>query len=231
MGNKTKAVGKQSSSHKKSDNNTSTSRRANATTGAAAAAAVTSWPPFKPELPVAELVFDTPIPTLRDQIVLLRNFWPKSLCRDYLAFLSSLPLTTTPGRPKRGEATRVNDRFQTQDAQLAQRFWLQTGLRDAVLHDAVKHLWGGEVVGLNPNLLFLVPIGTKVARSWPAKSGLSEQTFASAGKRDDEAVFTRIVNDLVTALWRKVRQFAVTKSQLPGFSSSARLHLVTRIGR
>ncbi|KAI0540372.1 hypothetical protein GGR58DRAFT_143772 [Xylaria digitata] len=150
MGNKTKAVGKQSSSHqKKSDNNTS--RHANATTDAAAAAAATSWPPFKPKLPVAKLVFDTPIPTFRDQIVLLRNFWPKSLCRDYLTFLSSLPLTTTPSRPKRGEATRVNDRFQVQDAQLAQRFWLQTGLRDAVLDDSVKHL-GGEVVGLNPNV-------------------------------------------------------------------------------
>jgi hypothetical protein len=101
-----------------------------------------SWPPFKPGLlPVTQLVFDTPIPTLEDQIVLLHNFWPKSLCRDYLAFLAGLPLTTTPGRPKRGEASRVNDRFQINDPQFAQRLWLQTGLKEAVLEDSVKHLW------------------------------------------------------------------------------------------
>ncbi|KAI0975848.1 hypothetical protein F4678DRAFT_285114 [Xylaria arbuscula] len=142
MGKKTKSVGTQPSSqnHRRSD------------TDADVAAAAVRWPPFKPNLPVTHLVLDTPIPAFRDQIVLLRNFWPKSLCRDYLAFLSGLPLTTTPGRPKRGEATRVNDRFQIQDALFAQRLWLQTGLRDATLDDSVKHLWGGEVVGLNPNV-------------------------------------------------------------------------------
>ncbi|GAP90205.2 putative L-ascorbic acid binding protein [Rosellinia necatrix] len=114
--------------------------------------AATRWPPFKPALPVTRLAFDAPIPTLGDQIVLLRNFWPKSLCREYVAFLAGLPLTTTPGRPRRGEAARVNDRFQTSDARFAQRLWLQTGLKDAVLDDAVEHLWGGEVVGLNPNV-------------------------------------------------------------------------------
>jgi len=100
-----------------------------------------NWPPFKPNLPVIQLVFDAPIPAFQDQIVLLHNFWPKSLCRDYLNFLARLPLTTTPGRPKRGEATRVNDRFQTDDPGFAQRLWLQTGLRDAVVDDSVKHLW------------------------------------------------------------------------------------------
>ncbi|KAI1436926.1 hypothetical protein GGR50DRAFT_154705 [Xylaria sp. CBS 124048] len=111
-----------------------------------------SWPPFKPKLPVTQLIFDVPIPSLEDQIVLLRNFWPKSLCRDYLTFLSDLPLTTTPGRPKRGEATRVNDRFQINDAAFARRLWLQTGLKEVVSEDSVKHLWGGEVIGLNPNI-------------------------------------------------------------------------------
>ncbi|TGJ78531.1 hypothetical protein E0Z10_g10228 [Xylaria hypoxylon] len=133
MGNKNKAIGKQSPPQRRSGN---TSRHADAPDAAA-----TSWPPFKPELPVTQLIFDTPVPALLDQIVLLRNFWPRSLCRDYVTFLSGLPLTTTPGRPRRGEATRVNDRFQIQDAQFSQRLWLQTGLRDAVLEDSVKHLW------------------------------------------------------------------------------------------
>ena len=136
MGNKNKAVGRQSLSHNKKPD--TTSRHAGA--GTAAAAAI-SWPPFKPKLPVAQLVLDAPVPTFQDQIVLLRHFWPKSLCRDYLAFLASLPLTTTPGRPKRGEAVRVNDRFQIQDAQFAQRLWLQTGLKDAILEEFAKNLW------------------------------------------------------------------------------------------
>ncbi|KAI0455751.1 hypothetical protein F5B21DRAFT_180795 [Xylaria acuta] len=142
MGNKNKAVAKQSS-HKRSDH---TSHHEDAHTTAM------SWPPFRPSLPVTQLAFDAPIPALGDQVVLLRSFWPKSLCREYLLFLAGLPLTTTPGRPKRGEATRVNDRFQTNDARFSQRLWLETGLKDAVLEPSVKHLWGGEVVGLNPNV-------------------------------------------------------------------------------
>ncbi|KAI0204104.1 hypothetical protein F4808DRAFT_368834 [Astrocystis sublimbata] len=111
-----------------------------------------NWPPFRPSLPVTQLFFDAPIPKLEDQIIILRNFWPKSLCHDYVNFLSELPLTTTPGRPKRGEATRVNDRFQIHDSHFSTRLWLETGLKDAVTEDDVKDLWGGEVVGLNPNV-------------------------------------------------------------------------------
>ncbi|KAI1348036.1 hypothetical protein F5Y01DRAFT_328874 [Xylaria sp. FL0043] len=147
MGNKNRA-GRQPLSHNKRSDQTN--RHPDAHAGAAVA--TISWPPFKPKLPVTQLVLDAPVPAFQDQIVLLRNFWPKSLCRDYLAFLSGLPLTTTPGCPKRGEATRVNDRFQILDPQFAQRLWLQTGLKGAVLEDSVKHLWGGEVVGLNPNV-------------------------------------------------------------------------------
>ncbi|KAI0475790.1 hypothetical protein GGR56DRAFT_435408 [Xylariaceae sp. FL0804] len=121
-------------------------------TRSAAATAGPSWPPFRPALPVAPLSFEAPIPALDDQILLLRTFWPKSLCRDYVSFLKELPLTTTPGRPKRGEAVRVNDRFQVDDPAFAQRLWLQSGLRDVVLEDAARHLWGGDVVGLNPNI-------------------------------------------------------------------------------
>jgi hypothetical protein len=128
MGTKNKLVSKKLSKQKAED-------------GAAAIPQVPSWPQFKPRLPITQLVFDAPFPTLQDQIVLLRNFWPKSLCRDYVAFLAGLPLTTTPGRPKRGEATRVNDRFQIIDPQFAQRLWLQTGLKEALLEDSVRHLW------------------------------------------------------------------------------------------
>lgn len=62
----------------------------------------------------------------------MRKFWTAALCRDYVAFLKGLPLTTTPGKPKKGEALRVNDRFQVQDEAFANRLWIETGLRELV---------------------------------------------------------------------------------------------------
>lgn len=97
-----------------------------------------SWPVFKPPLPVAHLEPET---LLDDRVALLRHFWPKSLCRDYVSFLRALPLTTTPGRPRRGEAARVNDRFQVTDQGFADRLWAETGLREVLLGDAYRSLW------------------------------------------------------------------------------------------
>lgn len=97
-----------------------------------------SWPVFKPPLPVAHLEPET---LLDDRVALLRQFWPKSLCRDYVFFLRALPLTTTPGRPRRGEAARVNDRFQVTDQGFADRLWAETGLREVLLGDAYRSLW------------------------------------------------------------------------------------------
>lgn len=97
-----------------------------------------SWPAFKPPLPLTDL---QPESLLDDRVVLIRNFWPKSLCRDYASFLRTLPLTTTPGQPKRGDAVRVNDRFQVHDQAFANRLWLETGLRDVLMGDDWKALW------------------------------------------------------------------------------------------
>ncbi|KAK4234104.1 putative prolyl 4-hydroxylase 4 [Achaetomium macrosporum] len=108
-----------------------------------------SWPPFKPSLPVVDLTLES---LVEDKVVVLRSFFPRSLCRDYVAFLRALPLTTTPGKPKRGEAVRVNDRFQIDDARFANRLWAETGLKEVLLSEEAAHLWGGEVVGLNPNI-------------------------------------------------------------------------------
>ncbi|KAK6206133.1 hypothetical protein LQW54_007853 [Pestalotiopsis sp. IQ-011] len=105
------------------------------------AAAVPNWPVFKPPLPVAHLTLEPPVPAFADKIVVARNFFPKSLCRDYVAFLQTLSLTTTPGRPKRGEAVRVNDRFQIDDFAFAQRLWTDTGLKDLIQDESVSHLW------------------------------------------------------------------------------------------
>ncbi|KAF4998166.1 hypothetical protein FGRMN_3370 [Fusarium graminum] len=98
-----------------------------------------SWPPFKPALPVADL---SPVPhPLTSKVVLIPSFFPRSLCRDYVSFLKTLPLQTTPGRPKRGDAVRVNDRFQVDSQDFATRLWEQTGLKEVLLEGDVGEQW------------------------------------------------------------------------------------------
>ncbi|KAL1995089.1 hypothetical protein VTN49DRAFT_1276 [Thermomyces lanuginosus] len=122
-----------------------------------------NWPPLRPLVPSLDLYID---PILPNQIFLIRNFFTSSLCKNYVSFLSSLPLTTTPSRPKsKDEAVRVNDRFQIQDAEFAERLWSQTALRDLVsecrglndgeeddLSGLQRQTWGGMPLGLNPNI-------------------------------------------------------------------------------
>lgn len=97
-----------------------------------------SWPAFKPSLPVVDLTPSLHPSTSR--IALIPSFFPRSLCRDYVSFLKTLPLQTTPSRPKRGEAVRVNDRFQIDDPLFAQRLWEQTGLKETLLENYAE-LW------------------------------------------------------------------------------------------
>lgn len=88
-----------------------------------------NWPPFKPLLPASDISLE---PIVDSQIIVARNFWTSTLCKDYVSFLRSLPLVTTPGKPKKGDAVRVNDRFQITDPAFANRLWLETGLRELV---------------------------------------------------------------------------------------------------
>ncbi|KAL8718354.1 MAG: hypothetical protein Q9225_004495 [Loekoesia sp. 1 TL-2023] len=117
-----------------------------------------NWPPLKPLIPTSDLRLET---LLEDQIVVIRNFLTSTLCRNYVSFLSSLPLVTTPGQPKKGDAVRVNDRFQVDDSAFAEQLWKTAGLRDLLTRiDAANaepqqdltRLWGGEVCGLNPRI-------------------------------------------------------------------------------
>lgn len=116
------------------------------------------WPVLKPLVPPSDLCLDT---LLEGHIVLIRNFFTSSLCKTYVAFLSSLQLVTTPGQPRKGDAVRVNDRFQVDDPAFAEQLWNTTGLRDLLTRDKtdsegpkqeVTRLWGGEVCGLNPRI-------------------------------------------------------------------------------
>lgn len=116
------------------------------------------WPPLKPLVPTSDLVVET---VLENQIVVIRNFFTSSLCRNYVSFLSSLPLVTTPGQPKKGDALRVNDRFQVDDPSFAESLWRSAGLEDLLTRSdenegeprqTLSRLWGGEVCGLNPRI-------------------------------------------------------------------------------
>ena len=119
------------------------------------------WPALQPLVPTTDLALET---LLEDQIILIRSLFTSNLCKKYVSFLSSLPLITTPAKPKEGEALRVNDRIQFDDPAFAERLWSSTGLRSLVSgstgnvdhHDLTQagamSPWGGEVCGLNPRI-------------------------------------------------------------------------------
>lgn len=107
-----------------------------------------NWPAFTPLIPESGLALEE---VSRGQIVTIQNFWTATLCKNYVAFLSSLPLLTTPGKPKKGDAVRVNDRYQIDDPAFAERLWSGTSLK-SIVEAQPKELWGGDVVGLNPNI-------------------------------------------------------------------------------
>lgn len=126
-----------------------------------------NWPPLRPMIPPSDLSLT---PLLHDQIYLIPNFFPASLCKTYVSFLASLPMLTTPGKPKKDEALRVNDRFQVQDGTFAEMLWRDTALRELVVDRAgeedeeedeegrrrrrrsPEEIWGGKPLGLNANI-------------------------------------------------------------------------------
>jgi len=116
------------------------------------------WPPLQLDRNDEQLELHH---LLLNQIVTISRFFPAALCKRYVSYLSNLPLVTTPGVPRKGNAVRVNDRFQIDDPAFAEALWRSTGLKELILDaaqlpdapsDGVKQFWGGEVVGLNPNI-------------------------------------------------------------------------------
>ena len=118
-----------------------------------------AWPPITPLIPAADLFLTA---LLDDHILIIPRLWTANLCKTYTNFLPTLPLVTTPGKPKKGDAVRVNDRFQIVDAQFADRLWNHTALKGIVQQPVIdgrvlsdsetEILWGGEVLGLNSNI-------------------------------------------------------------------------------
>lgn len=130
-----------------------------ATTTAATLPPKPDWPALQPLPSPHDLTLTSIYP---NQIITVSRLFTASLSQKYVSFLKSLPLVTTPGKPKRGDAVRVNDRFQVDDPDFARRLWEETSLRSLVLEGDIDGetpnetarttLWGGEVLGLNPNI-------------------------------------------------------------------------------
>lgn len=107
-----------------------------------------AWPPLTPLAPSSDLGLST---LIQDQIITIPRLFTSSLSAKYVSFLKTLPLVTTPGKPKRGDAVRVNDRFQIDDPNFAARLWSETALQSLVTEGDVDG-FGGEILGLNPNI-------------------------------------------------------------------------------
>ncbi|KAI9831677.1 MAG: hypothetical protein M1819_004743 [Sarea resinae] len=140
---------------------------------------------------------------LPDQILTIPSLFTSTLCKTYVSFLSSLPFITTPARPKKGDAVRVNDRFQIDDPVFAERLWRETGLKDLIVGGSAegldggrdghgdeaeggemsaqerRDLWGGEVVGLNPNIrIYRYRKGQFFAQHYDDSNTLEHSTVA-----------------------------------------------------
>jgi len=114
-----------------------------------------SWPAIHaPYKPVPEIT------TILPSQILTLNLFSSSVTQQFLDFCQShiVPvLTTTPIKPKKGDAVRFNDRFQVLDPSFADTLWKNSGLKEAVdgyeeEGKKSQEIWGGEPVGLNPNI-------------------------------------------------------------------------------
>ncbi|KAI5795238.1 hypothetical protein EDC01DRAFT_717266 [Geopyxis carbonaria] len=111
--------------------------------------ATLEWPALSPLLPPEDLQLQTILP---GQIITIPRFFTNTLCRTYVSYLEkATTLTTTPVQPKKGNAVRVNDRSQVLDKAFAQRLWEDSGLKEVIQREDPA-LWGGEIMGLNPNI-------------------------------------------------------------------------------
>lgn len=106
-----------------------------------------SWPALNPLVPTSDLAIQI---LVEDQIVVVRKLFTSFLCQRYVSFLAGLPLVTTPGLPKKGDALRANDRYEVNDPHFAAKLFGTTALKKLI--EGSSYEWGGEVCGLNPRI-------------------------------------------------------------------------------
>ncbi|KAF2223933.1 hypothetical protein BDZ85DRAFT_94886 [Elsinoe ampelina] len=117
-----------------------------------------TWPPLHPRLASEK----QRLTSLLSSQIITTPLFPIPLAATYRSFLASLPLTVVPQTRKKDHALRLNDRFSVQDPAFAAQLWSSTGLSDLVTSGLIDgenlseadrtKLWGGEPIGLNPNI-------------------------------------------------------------------------------
>jgi len=115
-----------------------------------------SWPEIShsPYRPIPEIT------TVLESQILTLNLFTSAFTLQFLNFCQShiKPLlSTTPIKPKKGDAVRFNDRFQIEDLGFAESLWNNSGLKQAIIAyseegKSSQDIWGGEPVGLSPNI-------------------------------------------------------------------------------
>ncbi|GAA5842393.1 hypothetical protein JCM9279_005370 [Rhodotorula babjevae] len=115
--------------------------------GAAQQPATEAAPLVWPSLPSPPrpLRLDSPA----DGLILIDSFFPPKTRAAFVSALSALRFQG-PSAPKKGEATRTNDRFAVHDPGFAHRLWTDTGLADAL--QTLEGRNGRRARGLNPNI-------------------------------------------------------------------------------
>ncbi|GAA5890237.1 hypothetical protein JCM8208_002747 [Rhodotorula glutinis] len=101
------------------------------------------WPSLPP--PPRPLRLDSPT----DGLILIDSFFSTKTRTAFVSALSALRLQG-PSAPKKGEATRTNDRFSVHDPAFAKALWTKTGLADAL--QSLEGRNGRRARGLNPNI-------------------------------------------------------------------------------
>ncbi|BGP36920.1 hypothetical protein JCM10449v2_000822 [Rhodotorula kratochvilovae] len=102
-----------------------------------------AWPAIpRPSHP---LRLDSPA----EGLLTIDDFFPPKTRSAFVAAVSALALQP-PSAPKKGEATRTNDRFSAQDPAFAQRLWEDSGLADVL--EGLEGRNGRRARGLNPNI-------------------------------------------------------------------------------
>lgn len=91
---------------------------------------------------------------IEDQICVLKGFMTALNCRNYLSFFNQAvaPLLTKPVLPRKGEATRTNERFSVYDPSFAEHLFLNTDLPDLAASLGLEKDGSARLVGLNPNI-------------------------------------------------------------------------------
>ena len=167
------------------------------------------WPPLSPLPDLEDLTLH---PLLPDQVLTISSLFTSSLAKKYISFLSTLPLTTTPGQPKRGDAVRVNDRFQTTDAAFAHALWTQTGLSTLLSNPTINNspltaeqttaLWGGDLLGLNPNIrIYRYTPGQFFDKHYDESNNLLFPVEIPKSDPDDSATGTKTISVPAKTTW------------------------------